>query len=225
MNTRKNSSDFPVRRWYGDAFGISGAVFLLTLLLVIFNVKVFINFEDNITATFQSMFGLPKMDYSGGLLNDIMTFVASYFDTKPIIAITIVVGIVLILRRQIKIGIWLMYVVASGGIIGLVLKALIKRPRPLHHLPIDNGYSFPSGHSLASTLLIWAIIFVVLPLIKKENVRRIVGWLLVLLWVLILFSRLYFAAHHFGDVLGGVSFSLAWLWLNMALYPKIFTRN
>ena len=113
MNTRKNSSDFPVRRWYGDAFGISGAVFLLTLLLVIFNVKVFVNFEDNITATFQSMFGLPKMDYSGGLLNDIMTFVASYFDTKPIIAITIVVGIVLILRRQIKIGIWLMYVVAS----------------------------------------------------------------------------------------------------------------
>ena len=106
MNTRKNSSDFPVRRWYGDAFGISGAVFLLTLLLVIFNVKVFVNFEDNITATFQSMFGLPKMDYSGGLLNDIMTFVASYFDTKPIIAITIVVGIVLILRRQIKIGIW-----------------------------------------------------------------------------------------------------------------------
>ena len=171
------------------------------------------------------MFGLPKMDYSGGLLNDIMTFVASYFDTKPIIAITIVVGIVLILRRQIIIGIWLMYVVASGGIIGLVLKALIKRPRPLHHLPIDDGYSFPSGHSLASTLLIWAIIFVVLPLIKKENVRRIVGWLLVLLWVLILFSRLYFAAHHFGDVLGGVSFSLAWLWLNMALYPKIFMRN
>lgn len=52
MNTRKNSSDFPVRRWYGDAFGISGAVFLLTLLLVIFNVKVFVNFEDNITATF-----------------------------------------------------------------------------------------------------------------------------------------------------------------------------
>ena len=45
MNTRKNSSDFPVRRWYGDAFGISGAVFLLTLLLVIFNVKVFVNFE------------------------------------------------------------------------------------------------------------------------------------------------------------------------------------
>src|SRR5699024_5860025 len=112
-----------------------------------------------------------------------------------------------------------------SGSIGLVLKGLIKRLRPLHDLPFDDGYSFRSGHSLARTLLFCAIIFVVLLLIKKANVRSIVGWLLVLLWVLLLFSRLYFAAHHFGDVLGGVSFSLAWLWLNMALYPKIFMRN
>jgi membrane-associated phospholipid phosphatase len=36
----------------------------------------------------------------------------------------------------------------SGLLLGLVLKELFQRPRPLHHMVSAGGYSFPSGHSL-----------------------------------------------------------------------------
>ena len=41
----------------------------------------------------------------------------------------------------------------TGTWINYLIKQTVERQRPFSHLAIDSGWSFPSGHSNASTLL------------------------------------------------------------------------
>lgn len=48
--------------------------------------------------------------------------------------------------------------------LALVLKLVIHRSRPLYQLLPDSGFSFPSGHSVCSVLLLLMVLFLL-----KEN--------------------------------------------------------
>ena len=48
--------------------------------------------------------------------------------------------------------------ITSGTLLNYLIKQLIERQRPFNHLMRDHGYSFPSGHSNASTLLAFNIV-------------------------------------------------------------------
>src|ERR1700752_4207713 len=54
----------------------------------------------------------------------------------------------LISRGRKTYAIFVFTVSMSGLLLGLVLKELFQRPRPLHHMVSAGGFSFPSGHSL-----------------------------------------------------------------------------
>ncbi|WP_145456274.1 phosphatase PAP2 family protein, partial [Staphylococcus epidermidis] len=82
---------------------------------------------------------------------------------------------------------------------------IIARPRPYNHLLVDHGYSFPSGHSNASTLFALAILLVVIPLIKNKAIRYSIAIVVVIFWIGVLSCRLYFHAHYLTDVIGGFS--------------------
>ena len=50
----------------------------------------------------------------------------------------------------------------TTGLLVVILKHIYLRPRPaLQHLVQEGGYSFPSGHSLAATLVFGSLIIVV----------------------------------------------------------------
>ncbi len=91
-----------------------------------------------------------------------------------------------------------------------VLKLALHRPRPS---PIYGGveqFSFPSGHA---TLSIVAYGFLVFLLCRGEQQHhcKVFALAVVLLIALIAFSRLYLGAHWLSDVLGGLSFGVAWV--------------
>ena len=58
--------------------------------------------------------------------------------------------------------------ITSGTLLNYLIKQLIERQRPFNHLMRDHGYSFPSGHSNASTLLA-LILIILIPLINGFN--------------------------------------------------------
>lgn len=208
--------------WYNVAAGLSLFLFILITICVKANVHFFTTIEDKVTATMQANFGHPQLNYQGGFLNDIMTFVASYGDIVPMGIIVLIIAAVLFFKYRKSLAIWMVGTFGVMGVVGLVLKKSIHRMRPAGHLLADDGFSFPSGHSLAATMVIWMVIMILVPRIKSKGVRIIVTLLLVILWLLILFSRLYFSAHHLGDILGGVTLSLALLWGSMAGYARFF---
>lgn len=117
-------------------------------------------------------------------------------------AIWIVFGVLLVCSKKYrKIGIAMLIALAIGAIFAnLIVKPLVERPRPFIEFPglelaisPPSGYSFPSGHSLASftgaVILAWA---------NKK-------WIFpsFLLAFLIAFSRMYLYVHYFSDVLTG----------------------
>jgi len=122
------------------------------------------------------------------------------------ILVPIGVGLVLVLLglRQYR-----MAVVVAVALIGATLatdhiKDFVMRPRPPGEpLASADGYSFPSGHSLLSTVTFGLVALVVWRSPLPLGLRRTVVVLLVLLVPLIGLSRIALGVHYPSDVLAG----------------------
>lgn len=129
---------------------------------------------------FLNTFGEPKMNFKGNWFNDFMTFLASYGDIATFI--TLIITTIVLIKRCFLLAIWLPTTVASAGIIGITLKDIIHCSRPYDHLTIDAGFSFPSGHALTSTIVIFALIFVLIPKLGNIWVKCIINTMLIVVW-------------------------------------------
>ncbi len=102
----------------------------------------------------------------------------------------------------------------GGVIVEYVLKTSVHRTRPQYAAAYLHGhsYSFPSGHTMASTICYTMLAFIIGTLAHWPARRR--AWLYVastLVVFLIAFSRLYLGVHYPSDVLGGLAAGIAWL--------------
>ena len=108
------------------------------------------------------------------------------------------------------------------GLLVLLLKNIYQRPRPaLLHLVEEKGFSFPSGHSLASTLVLGSLIIIVGQHVKNKTARYCLQGLLVLGIVTIVVSRIYVGVHYPSDVLGSMILGFAVLQFEYPLYDRL----
>lgn len=108
-------------------------------------------------------------------------------------------------------------VVAIGGVLLMfVLKNLFNRPRPLIPLlePV-KGLSFPSGHALMSMSFYGLLIFLVWENVKHRAWKWSLTIALLLLILLIGFTRIYLRVHYFSDVLAGFAAGIIWLSISL----------
>ncbi len=97
-------------------------------------------------------------------------------------------------------------------ILNKILKLIIARPRPPRlRLVIENGYSFPSGHSMVSFAFYGFLIYLINKNIKNKKIKYPLIVLLSLLILLIGISRIYLGVHYVTDVLGGYIIGLIYL--------------
>ena len=124
------------------------------------------------------------------------------------------VGLLLAARRQwILLGGWLA-AFAGGGLLDVVLKLVIRRPRPPYAAAFLQHYSwsFPSGHAMGSLIGYGMLAYVLAVLwIHRRSAQISVVLGAALLIVAIGFSRLYLGVHYFSDVVGGYAAGLLWL--------------
>ncbi|WP_338758711.1 phosphatase PAP2 family protein [Massilia sp. METH4] len=125
---------------------------------------------------------------------------------------------------------WLLSVliVAPGGmLINVLLKNVYARPRPMFEEPLLTlaTYSFPSGHTAASTLfygLIASYVFTTSPYWKR---RLSVAAFAIAMVLLVAFSRVYLGAHYVSDVLGAMTYSAGWLAICIAAVSTLRRRR
>lgn len=103
--------------------------------------------------------------------------------------------------------------VPGGTMIGQLLKHLIQRPRPFLSGPIGEwgGYSFPSGHTLAATLLYGFLLVILLPKLPRKRWRAALLATGAALILSVAYSRMALGAHYFTDVSAAMLFGTAWV--------------
>jgi undecaprenyl-diphosphatase len=102
----------------------------------------------------------------------------------------------------------------GGAAVLWVLKSTVHRTRPQYAAEYLHGhsYSFPSGHTMFSTICYTLLAFVISTLARWPRRRRVMLYLTsTALVLLIAFSRIYLGVHYPSDVLGGMAAGIAWL--------------
>ncbi|MCS4911587.1 phosphatase PAP2 family protein [Staphylococcus aureus] len=200
---------------------ITTIIMIGLITFVLFQFTLLKELDNIIFNWFKSNFGNPQLNFQGGLLNDYLTVVAKYGDVATWLFVAIIIGIILLSKKSYLLGMWVILTVGSGGIAGIIMKKKLHRDRPYDHLIQDSGFSFPSGHALSSTMVIMILLFLILPQLTQYVLRIILQIVIVVIWLSILVSRLYFHAHYFTDVLGGVTLGVLWIMISIHIYRVI----
>ena len=108
------------------------------------------------------------------------------------------------------------------GILIKLIKLVYQRSRPsLSHLVEEGGYSFPSGHSMATAIVVGSLIIIVQQRMRNQHIKRLVQGLLLLFILTIMASRVYLGVHYPTDVIGGVLMGFAILNIEFPFYDKL----
>lgn len=122
--------------------------------------------------------------------------------------------------KKVGICVWINIIVIT--ILNILLKNILQRPRPEgFRLISESGYSFPSGHSMVSMAFYGLLIYFAYTKIQNKNLRSIACVALILLIVLIGFSRIYLGVHYASDVLAGFFISIGYLIVFVEIIPKL----
>lgn len=117
--------------------------------------------------------------------------------------IWILFGLILVLSKKYRKQGFLVWIGLLLGLLfgNLIVKNLVARSRPFTLnpninllIPEPSEYSFPSGHTLSST-----IAATIITLTNKKF-----GWVVIPLALIIAFSRLYLQVHFPTDIIGGI---------------------
>lgn len=141
----------------------------------------------------------------------------------PVIITWVLIVAFIFYHKQWKLESYLMLGnLALAGILIVTFKNIYQRPRPeILHLVEEKGFSFPSGHSLAVTIMVGTLIVILSQRIKNQICRRIVQILLGLYLVSVLISRVYLGVHYPSDVLASLCVGLGVLFIEFPFYDKL----
>lgn len=159
-------------------------------------------------------------------LTNIMIF-ASWIGTgMPLIVIMLAIMALLYYgfghRREL---ILFVGVVVGSALLNESLKLIFQRARPTLHRIIDaNGYSFPSGHSMAAFSLYGIVAYLLWKHLGNTAGRVALLLASALVIAAIGISRIYVGVHYPSDVLGGYLASGCWLAAAIAAYERYGAR-
>lgn len=208
MNKKKDIKIvYKLTIWEKTILILSLATFIfLSILVITDNVKWF----DNAIYSFIILF---KCDFFTTIFKCITSLCSIEF---------ILVFTVLMLIFSKKRGKIFTFNIMFCVIINQMTKHIFVRSRPIDiNLITESGYSFPSGHSMASVAFYGYFIYEVLRSSMDKYKKIIIVSLLVLIILLIGISRIYLGVHYASDVLAGFTLSTAYL----IIYNYFMNRN
>jgi len=136
------------------------------------------------------------------------------------IVLVLVVVALLLRRSEERLAIFLAVTSVTGSLLNSGVKLVVDRDRPALtgcFLGGNAGQSFPSGHTMNTTIIYGAIALVFLSLLRRAWRPVLLGcyvvWIVAMGW-----SRMTLGAHYLSDVLGGAVLGMAWLAIGVAVF-------
>ena len=171
-------------------------------------------------------FDQPIQTAIRGDLPDVLTFlfrIITHLIDIPVIITWVLIVALIFYRKQWKMESYLMLGnLALAGILIVTFKNIYQRPRPeILHLVEEKGFSFPSGHSLAVTIMVGTLIVIFSQRIMNSTWRKVVQIGLGIYLVSVLVSRIYLGVHYPSDVLASLCVGLGVLFMEFPFYDKL----
>ena len=201
-----------------QTFMMKGSFALLLFMIIGYIVKFYpemlVSFDQPIQTAIRG--DLPET------LTLLFRAITHLIDIPVIISWVLIVAFVFY-RKQWKMESYLMLGnLALAGILIVTFKNIYQRPRPeIVHLVEEKGFSFPSGHSLAVTIMVGTLIVILSQRIKNTTWRKVVQILLSLYLVSVLVSRVYLGVHYPSDVIASLCVGLGVLFMEFPFYDKL----
>lgn len=188
-------------------------IFIISIVLFII-IAISISLYDNIPLD-NSIYNTIKniINPTNTHIFKIITFTAS---TLGIIIICLLSFII-----NKKSGILLTFNTIIITVINLISKLIFRRDRPtINQLVFEDTYSFPSGHTITATVVYGFIIYLIYKSNLSKKEKAIYISILMLLILLIGFSRIYLGVHYFTDVIGAIALGISYLIIAIYIIEK-----
>ena len=201
-----------------QTFMMKGSFALLLFMIIGYIVK----FYPEMLVSFDQ----PIQTAIRGDLPETLTFlfrIITHLIDIPVIITWVLIVALIFYRKQWKMESYLMLGnLALAGILIVTFKNIYQRPRPeILHLVEEKGFSFPSGHSLAVTIMVGTLIVIFSQRIMNSTWRKVVQIGLGIYLVSVMVSRIYLGVHYPSDVLASLCVGLGVLFMEFPFYDKL----
>ena len=196
-------------------------IFIVVLCLILFSVICYgvLSYDSLVIDTKVYSF------IADNLMSDGITSVLKVITELGGVAFIVLAGVLIFMFCK-KIRWFVTFDLVGVTLINQVIKHIVRRPRPnVLRLVEEDGYSFPSGHSMVSMAFYGIIIYLVYKNVTNKYLKWTLITLLSLLILSIGFSRIYVGVHYFTDVVGGFLLGLAYLIIYINIYNKKVGKN
>jgi membrane-associated phospholipid phosphatase len=196
------------------------------LILSFVSLRVFLELSEELMEEQRMQLDSNLLHYVSSMRSETLTIVMRFItDMGSVTALTILLVSSLVwltLKRRNFFGaVFYLIAVAGGGLINLGLKHWFGRVRPEGSLIVENGFSYPSGHSMGSLIYYGFLGYLVIKSQHDRWLKTVSGIIFMLLILFIGFSRIYLGVHYPTDVLAGFSAGTVWLLLCIAALESI----
>ena len=157
-------------------------------------------------------------------ITPVMKLITFFGGATCLIGLTIILFITI---KNKKIGLLIGTNLIVITILNQIFKFILQRPRPTENRIInENGYSFPSGHSMISMAFYGFLIYLIYKYVKNKKLKYISITLISILIIFIGISRIYLGVHYTSDVLAGFLFSISYLIIFILIANnKVLNKN
>ncbi len=213
-----------VRRYSGPEFRFAqlpmrflSPRFAIGLTVILLGSFVFVELAGELGA--QEALGRVDRAFTEALRGSVTTPVVQTFamftrlgDTATLVGLCIAVAVALAALGRWWLTLGWVAAVAGNGVLNTVLKQIFARVRPLgtDGLTLEDGFSFPSGHSSGSVVAYGMLAYLALRLLPfRWHLPALL--LAVTLAITVGSSRIFLQVHFASDVIAGVASGAAWL--------------
>ncbi|MFD3748502.1 phosphatase PAP2 family protein [Nocardia sp. NPDC058633] len=183
--------------------------------------------------TWQVTSGVTTMDtrvldwmiaHRGEALTDVATVITDLGATLSMAIVAVVTVGWFLLRRNRPVAALVAITWLGSGVLVWVIKRLVGRHRPpeASRLVFEPSLSYPSGHTLGSTVVVGIVAIVLIPRLRKHWFRVTATVFAVAFPVAVGWSRVYLGVHWTTDVLAGWIIGLLWLILCVTAFTRVW---
>ncbi len=108
-----------------------------------------------------------------------------------------------------------------SGIVGTIIKFIVRRNRPSSMIIDEIGFSFPSAHAMLTLVVFATIIYLCWKNIKNKKLNIVLTAFFSLLILFVGFTRVYLNVHYFTDVLAGYILGIILTFVSIYLFSKV----